>query len=48
MLEDVRSLELSVKVTGAEDDYVLEGSSAMPVESAGGVPASRARIKRKN
>ena len=28
-LDDVRSLELSLKVSGAEDDYVLEGSSSM-------------------
>jgi fumarylacetoacetate (FAA) hydrolase family protein len=28
-LDDVRSLELSLKVTGAEDGYVLEGSSSM-------------------
>jgi fumarylacetoacetate (FAA) hydrolase family protein len=28
-LDDVRTLELSLKVTGAEDGYVLEGSSSM-------------------
>jgi fumarylacetoacetate (FAA) hydrolase family protein len=28
-LDDVRSLELSLKVSGAEDGYVLEGSSSM-------------------